>query len=283
MSETARKPDWLDWLYNCWPMRLLRVLGPVAILCGVFGYLQDLGDKRAARDAEAWQVLTTKAPGNSGKIEALEYLNSDTSLKIPNPRRWGIPLGPKEDVYPDGFRSLPNLWVLIPDYGPWKTRTRLDGIDLSAAKAADGTWKQGAYLVYVNLAHARLDGAVLSRANMLAANLSGTVFASADLSGANLSWATFNDTQFATANLSGAAFWFAKLSDTSFYKANLSGADFRGADLREATQLTQEQVDSICVDENTTLPKGMKPPVKCQRDQDHYVVMDNAGSPIRVK
>ena len=58
--------------------RLVRAVEPVVIIIAIIAFSIELGDRQEERTARAWQLLTTKAPGNSGKIEALEYLNSQS-------------------------------------------------------------------------------------------------------------------------------------------------------------------------------------------------------------
>ena len=70
----------------------------------------------------------------------------------------------------------------------------------------------------------------------------------ADLSEANLSEANLIEANLEGANLEGA----------NFYRADLTGADLTGVDLREAKNLTQEQIDSAITDEDTKLPDDLK-------------------------
>ncbi len=65
------------------------------------------------------------------------------------------------------------------------------------------------------------------------------------------------------ANLSGAELYHADLSGANLFTANLSGADLVGADLRgaflrDAQNLTQEQLDTACGNSNTKLPEGLR-------------------------
>jgi uncharacterized protein YjbI with pentapeptide repeats len=87
-----------------------------------------------------------------------------------------------------------------------------------------------------------------------------------DLERANLSghWlAKLSHANLGGANLSGAYLWFADLSGAHLYDANLSGAnlndaDLRGADLNGAGNLTREQLDKACGDQNTKLGDDLK-------------------------
>ena len=67
----------IAFLWFCRPFNdSIRIIQLVAILIAMIAFVIDLGYRQEAREARAWQLLTTKAPGNSGKIWVLEYLNS---------------------------------------------------------------------------------------------------------------------------------------------------------------------------------------------------------------
>jgi uncharacterized protein YjbI with pentapeptide repeats len=141
----------------------------------------------------------------------------------------------------------------------------LSGTDLSVADLS------GADLSGANLSGAKLSGdlsgANLSRADLGGADL-GDADASIDLSGANLSHAHLGGAgaHLSGANLSGANLGGADLGDVDLSRANLSGANLGGAhlsdvDLSRAINLNQDQLDTACGDENTTLdsPLTIKP------------------------
>lgn len=238
----------LDWLQASFLTRLLTLIGPYAIILGVSGFLLDLDNMTLNRQATAWGLLTRDAPGNSGKIDALEYLNSHHPLAVPNPRRWGLPLGPQA---PDDGLPFPKDWVLIANYGPFKTRTPLSGIDLSRARdAATGRWLEApTYLRGVdlsdglvraaNFAGADLYRARFARADLSFADLSGTQlfradFTKATLFRADLSKAILERTSFSLANMALARLEDARALQTDFTGANLEDARFAGAYLDRA-------------------------------------------------
>jgi hypothetical protein len=287
----------LDAISDSLPWRLARLLAPLAVIVAIIGYLQDLGEKRAAHSAEAWQILSSRSPGNSGKIEALEYLNSENVIQIPNPRRWGIPVGPT--------KASPT-WILLADYGPWKTRIPLTGIDLSPPGGLNDF--QGAvFLQRVRLPEADLTAAHLSLADMYLADFSGAHlrsaemwksnllranFRGADLSFTHLACAWLDHANFDKANLDGARLHLAEMDHSTarnadFEYADLSGVDFEGTDLSgsnfssalldgaqfedsnltNAKGITQEQLDQACANDRTLLPRGLKSPPRCAHDK----------------
>ena len=216
-------------------------------MLALIAFALDYTDRMEERTVRAWQLLTTQAPGNSGKGPALEYLNGEDGLFC-----W-------------------HGWCLV----TMKPQTPLGGIDLSPPDRTPGDPDgdpQGAYLAGVslsdahlqraNLSGADLKGADLSGARLRKTNLSGAILEEADLSdaslwdanlsGANLKWANLSGAELFDANLSGAELYGANLSGASLRGANLSGAELRWANLRGLTSL-----DQACGDERTALPAGV--------------------------
>ncbi|OUS38518.1 hypothetical protein A9R01_03210 ['Osedax' symbiont bacterium Rs2_46_30_T18] len=191
-----------EWLSDARCTRLLKALGPYALILAILGLgweIQLASEERQARGEArkiaAWQLLTVKASGNSGKTEAMEYLH-----------------GIGKDL------SGINLSVDDGDDGVSLHMAELSGVDLSRsnmskvyALAADFS---GASLVLANLSKASLPGANFSGANLNSSDLTGTRFFRTDLSGALL--------------------WRANLEDADLMESNLTGA--RGL---ECTQLMQ--------------------------------------------
>jgi uncharacterized protein YjbI with pentapeptide repeats len=90
-------------------------------------------------------------------------------------------------------------------------------------------------------------------ANLISANLSGADLSHADLSGANLISANLSGADLNDANLSGA-----DLNGAILNSANLNGANLISANLSGAGNLTREQLDKACGDENTKLSDDLK-------------------------
>jgi uncharacterized protein YjbI with pentapeptide repeats len=120
----------------------------------------------------------------------------------------------------------------------------LSKADLSGANLT------GAQLDTADLSGASLRGADLSRASGAFIRLTG-----ADLSGARLvSFDACYDQDFRGAILRGADLSHARLCATFWHEADLSGAILKGADLTLGGELTQEQLDRACGDDQTKLP-----------------------------
>ena len=121
---------------------------------------------------------------------------------------------------------------------------------------------RGADLNGTNLSNSKLLGVDLSDgANLVDANLTGAELFSANFSGANMSGAKLNGAQPISANLSGATLIDADLSEVNLNGANLSGAKLDRAildkaDLRDALNLIQGQLDGACGNQ-TKLPRGL--------------------------
>lgn len=97
-----------------------------------------------------------------------------------------------------------------------------------------------------NLQGADLRSTQLQGANLQRANLQG-----ANLQGANLREANLKKIELLDTNLQKVGFWGTDLSG-----ANLQRANLREANLTETKGLTQDQVNTACVDESTKLPEG---------------------------
>lgn len=238
------------------PQRAVRNAEPWGILAAAVGLILavatfwvDYSDKIEERTVRAWQLVTTTAPGNSGKREALEYLNSEHG------------------------------WCFL---GACKRHASFTGIDLSLENGRGAAYLyevnlSGADLFDANLSGADLSEADFSNADLIVANLSGADLLNADLSGANMFNANPNSARLNGANLGGANLTEANLcgadlSGANLYDADLSEVDFSGADLSyvdlsgaipwHAENLEQDQLNEACGDAVTrgNLPDGLTVP-----------------------
>jgi hypothetical protein len=164
--------------------------------------------------ARNWTLLTTPASGNSGKVQALEYLASKgmvlDGIDLSCNAMRGIE---KSDAGEDRCARPPYLQSL-------NLSETKHGQPISLIRAN----LSGANLVNANLSGAYLGGADLSGAGLVRANLSGAYLWGSDLSGAELIGANLSGASLGKADLSGA-----KLSEANLSGANLSSADFRNA------------------------------------------------------
>ncbi len=284
----------VDTLYESFPTRFVRLVSPYALIAAAVPFLINLDYQSTDRVAQAWNLVTTQATGNSGKIEALEYLNTHSPLAIPNPRQWGLPFGPKSapveswvrgDDGPAVQPGTPKDWVLLKNYGPWKTRTPLVGIDVGQKKdGKTGEWLGApTYLEDIDLRDAQLSRANFTAADLTGANLSGARMWSARLPNADLEGASLANARLRRADLSNAHLVAVNFAGATLKDADLTGADLRGAQLAEAQDVTQGQIDSTCADEKTTLPKGLRPPPLCEASVRGYLVRGLDGLPTRIK
>ena len=219
-SLMHRFADWLD----AWHVtRIMNAVSAFAILLAIAAFALDMVGRTEERIARAWQLVTTPAPGNSGKIQALEYLTSED-------------------------------W-----WWPFKRQVPLVGIDLSKRDKDD----PGVYLVNVQLPRAELRHANFSGASLTFADLSGSDASGADFTGIQSYAANFSRAQLDGANLESSDFTGANLNGAHLEKANLRGAKMEGttfsgadmsmailtdtdlsqADLRNARSLSQAQLD----------------------------------------
>lgn len=200
-----------NWLRGHPVVVIMEAIGLVGLIFAVGLFIYELRERQDERTARSWQLLTAVAPGNSGKIEALAYLNSQ-------------------------YGCLPN-WVKI--NWCWKVRTSLQGIDLSRE-----THRDAVFLIKVDLSGAMLQGANLTGTALGDANLSGAVLDSANLSDAELGYANLSGAVLGSANLSGAVLEGANLSGAVLEGANLSSAILWDANLSGAKLLTANLSDA---------------------------------------
>ena len=124
---------------------------------------------------------------------------------------------------------------------------------------------QGADLELAHLEKADLFEADLQKANLLHAHLEQAYLLGADLQKANLFGAHLEKANLAGAHLENADLREAHLEKADLAGAHLEKADLRGVYLGGVKNLTQAQLNQACVDENTTLPKGLTRPEPCSK------------------
>ena len=249
------------------------LLAALAILATAVQLWWDLDDRVQERTVSAWQLLNTPAPGNSGKIAALEYLNREDGFFCQGWIKYT-----KEKLF-EGDHS--DCLVVH------KIREPLVGIDLSTMPDCDSesrpprkrVYLRGVELNFANLNYADLNAVDLSEAKLAYAEITFSslclaILNDADLSGANLTFAYMTGADLRQANLTGAdlrhvtliyadltdadltdaTLFGTKLTGANLSGANLTGANLSGADLSLMGSLKQEQLDSACGDEYTILP-----------------------------
>jgi len=174
-SSNFSKPTYFE-IYDPLVNKLEPWIVMVAFIVGLGIYFVEHTNRIDERRVRAWQLVTTSAPGNSGKISALEYL-----LSIGEPLN-GI-----------------DLSVKTGKEGTYLRRVRLSDAELVSANFSGADLRRanlsGANLGKANLSDADLEEAILSNATLL-----NTIFAETKLEGANLSGAKgLNQDQLETA------------------------------------------------------------------------------------
>jgi hypothetical protein len=110
----------------------------------------------------------------------------------------------------------------------------------------------------LNLRDVDLRGGDLQEAHLASANLREDDLSAAHLSRATLFEANLSDADLSEADLREANVREANLSGAVLREANVREADLSGADLSSVEGLTQEQLDSAVMDENTKLPEYLQ-------------------------
>ncbi|QLE42247.1 pentapeptide repeat-containing protein [Nostoc sp. C052] len=203
-----------------------------SVLIGAITFIAGEQQRRDAQVYQAWQVISAAhgQPGSGGRIQALEFLNSEP-MRIP----WFWLHWQRESL--SGLEA-PNAY-LVPSRDTEKKggiqlfQANLTGANLKGASLRGANLKE-AYLTLVNLKGANLSGANLKEAYLIAANLQavylgGANLQAADLGGANLQAADLGGANLQAANLSGANLKGAYLIAANLQAASLNGANLKGA------------------------------------------------------
>lgn len=193
-----------QWLRNHPVVVIMETAGLVGLIFAVGLFVYELRERQDERTTRAWQLVTTPASGNSGKREALHYLNS----------QYGC--------LPEGY-TLPLIGRC------WKNSTSLTGIDLSQPEGKPSTFLREVDLSNADLSFAVLTGvqfrdAYLKDSNLYGADLSAAYMFGADMSGADLSFANLSKTDLTSVDLSGS-----QLTETYFHSAHMFDVDLSGA------------------------------------------------------
>ena len=149
-----------------WKLYIWRVLEGVGIIAAIVGLVLQYQSLQEQKILGAWQLITTEAKGNSGKIEALEFLNSK-----------GVPL-----------------------VGVDLSKAYLGGVNLKGANL------QGANFTEADLSDANFEGADLQNTKFNGAVLKKAIFANAMLEFANFKGANLTDANFASATVESTIF-----------------------------------------------------------------------------
>lgn len=177
MTNPGKERHWL----RQWVEEYFRVIELVAIVVAFFAFGLESCSRQEERRARAWQLLTTKASGNSGKVWALEYLNKrglwvDLGLKEHISLR-GIDLTPPRLA--EYWRGEPNGERKFPK-GGCSDRVDLHKVELRVAKMEEAS------LVCADLHHADLRGAQFRKTDFRGAYLEDAKLQGADLKEADL-------------------------------------------------------------------------------------------------
>ncbi len=177
---------------KCGPAKFIKAIEPVVVLIAIFGFAVDMSDRSDEHTARAWQLVVTKSAG-SGKIEALEYLNSQDSKKL---LEWW-PYA-KKRISLDGINLTP------PD--PAGRCPDLHKVDSPSFRLGckERTYLRGATLPHAEMNNAKMSCTRLEDANLDRAKLRNSTLCYADLRKANLHGADLRSVDLRRADLRGA-------------------------------------------------------------------------------
>lgn len=131
----------------------------------------------------------------------------------------------------------------------------LDVVTIDAGGAMQSTESPAITFVQADLRGVDLSGVDLSAVNLKGTDLSKANLQHAFFSGANLEDAFLTGSELQSAFFTAASFRGALLIGAKLQSAVLEGADLSGATLQDAENVTQEQLDSAFMNEDTVLPE----------------------------
>ena len=176
----------------------IKAFEPWGILIAVIALVMTAIDFEEDRTARAWQLLASDAPGNSGKIWALEYLG-----RARHCADW-IP----------GFGLLPEEWQDAVSDRECPPREPLHGVDLSPRENDGRAYTPRTYLRGVRLEGSDQTAAIFERADLTSADLSRANLFTTTFADANLDNADFTGARFGAVDFNGAFFRMTNLSNT---------------------------------------------------------------------
>ena len=207
-------------------LRLLRRLEPAFVVFTVLGIviasvalLLDLSARQEERISRAWQTVSSTAPGNTGKANALKYL-ADEGQDL----RW-MHLAPGSSA--DGRIVDCEYRVFVPGLdlrGKVVDNANLSCSDLDSGDADTRT--------------ARFDSASLNNTYWIRTKAERASFRQASLISADFRGARLGNADFNGADLTQAKFAYADLKGASFAPKSVEGASVHKADLRGIQGLT---------------------------------------------
>ncbi len=258
--------NWLDkWHITRIFQSLSSFLLIITLIGFYFNYKQiknEQEDRNFTRTLGAWQLITTKAVGNSGKKDALEYLNrKGINLN-------GINLSVPENEVGTYLANinLENCMLIKANL----KKANLDRANLKKANLASSNLEK-TYLSNANLEQSILAGANLYKAFLVGANLEYVRALGVNLKKADLLGASLKYSNFAKANFKDADLRYVDLSYTNLSSAILKNAHLYRANLLHVTNFTCKQLKSARAWETTyrdsklacgkDIPKLSKTPV----------------------
>ncbi|MEH2003901.1 pentapeptide repeat-containing protein [Nostoc sp.] len=209
-----------------------------SVLIGAVTFIASEQQRRDIQVYQAWQVITVahKQPGSGGRVQALEFLNSE-------PRRipWFWLHWERESLE---SLEVPNAYLI-----PSRKNVKKPGIQLSKAEL------NKANLQEIFLTKANLQGAFLQGAKLQGAFLQRAYLQEAHLLGAYLQGTNLTD-----AKLQGAYLQYTYLQGAILRDANLQGTNLQGAHYTDKS--TSQQMCKAFSKEYpcpTIFPKGFNP------------------------
>lgn len=231
--------------FDEWPMPTVFKVGElitiVSVVIGLGTWISEYQDRKEERISRAWTLLTTASPGNSGKVEAIEYLNSKEvwlrGIDLSCERMGGAWDRLENSCERPTYLSNVDLRKANLHFanlqGVLLAGSNLNGADFSGAnlRGADLTYAElkRANLAEADLKNFRAISANLKKSILVASNLEEADLNSANLIGSSMRRANLKNADLGVANLESADLTYASLWNAELTNAHISGTDFSGA------------------------------------------------------
>ena len=203
--------------------RITTAITALSLLAAIGSLIVAHAALRSQRVVSAWQIVTSKDCGNSGKVSALEVLRRRNETISRIDFSWANECDKELFVHLRGLNMR----------GQNLREIRMIRVDLSEADLRNADLRR-AKMSDVRLNGARMNGAELDHAELNAASVREAILLDASLNNVELKRSKMQKADMRGATLEGADLRYADLREVDLTGANLKGSDLRKANLAGA-------------------------------------------------
>lgn len=223
----------LDFLSKYWKV-VIELIIAIATISALYLQYDALREQKIT---SAWQLITTKSVGNSGKVEALEFLAKQGVPLV------GIDLSKKNNctsLSKDNFIRKEVIIKIdqneeedVENHKKYnKSLTYLQGLNLSKNNMGEIIDLSESNFNETYLYNAHFCDTIIQQAQFNGSYLQGTKFNQSDLSYTKFNGSDLYNVTFHKSNLQKAQFHGSLLTNVDFNQSDLRWAEFHGSELR---------------------------------------------------